>query len=82
MVFIAEIVPRRAIALIARLAYNENYLAYPMAHDIARRGDTAHEFHNDVHIRREHLVDVLRPFLERHLDAKCLVYGEGHVEEI
>ncbi len=41
VVFIAEIVPRRAIALIARLAYNENYSAYPMTHRIARAADAA-----------------------------------------
>jgi uncharacterized protein len=34
VVFIREIVPRRAIALIARTLYNENYVALPMAHEI------------------------------------------------
>lgn len=34
VVFIREIVPRRAIALVARALYNENYLALPMAHEI------------------------------------------------
>ena len=34
VVFIREIVPRRAIALVARTFYNENYVALPMAHDI------------------------------------------------
>ena len=33
--FIREIVPRRAIALVARLAYGENYLGLPMNHEIA-----------------------------------------------
>ena len=32
--FIREIVPRRAIALVARLAYNEPYVAMPMRHAI------------------------------------------------
>ena len=32
--FIREIVPRRAIALVARLAYNEPYVARPMRHAI------------------------------------------------
>jgi uncharacterized protein len=32
VVFIKEIVPRRAIALGARLFYNENYTAWPMRH--------------------------------------------------
>src|SRR5262245_31238756 len=30
--FIRELVPRRAIALVARLAYNEPYTALPMRH--------------------------------------------------
>ncbi len=32
VVFIKEIVPRRAIATVARLVYNENYSAMPMRH--------------------------------------------------
>ena len=32
--FIREIVPRRAIAFVARTLYNEQYVALPMAHDI------------------------------------------------
>ncbi len=34
VVFIREIVPRRAIAQIARVIYNENYVRLPMAHRI------------------------------------------------
>lgn len=34
VVFIREIVPRRAIALLARVAYRENYIALPMKHEI------------------------------------------------
>jgi uncharacterized protein YqjF (DUF2071 family) len=34
VVFIKELVPRRAIATVARLAYNENYQALPMRHTI------------------------------------------------
>ncbi|MGA2845548.1 MAG: DUF2071 domain-containing protein [Candidatus Acidiferrales bacterium] len=34
VVFIREIVPRRAIALLARIAYGENYIALPMKHEI------------------------------------------------
>lgn len=37
--FIREIVPRRAIATIARVVYNENFLALPMSHKIVRDGD-------------------------------------------
>lgn len=32
VVFVKELVPRRAIALTARLLYNENYVALPMSH--------------------------------------------------
>jgi hypothetical protein len=34
VVFVRELVPRRAIALIARWVYNEPYVAVPMRHDI------------------------------------------------
>jgi uncharacterized protein YqjF (DUF2071 family) len=34
VVFIRELVPRRAIALVARTCYGENYLALPMKHEI------------------------------------------------
>lgn len=36
VVFIKEIVPRPAIAAVARLVYNENYVALPMRHTIER----------------------------------------------
>ncbi len=39
VVFIKEIVPRRAIAFVARTLYNENYVALPMAHEIRSVGD-------------------------------------------
>ena len=34
VVFVRELVPRRAIALVARAFYGENYLALPMKHEI------------------------------------------------
>ena len=40
VVFIKELVPRAAIALVARTFYNENYLALPMAHRIEKSGAT------------------------------------------
>jgi hypothetical protein len=40
VVFIREIVPRRAIALVARLAYGENYVALPMKHKVSVHGAT------------------------------------------
>src|SRR5881397_2529459 len=36
VVFVRELVPRRAIALVARAFYGENYLALPMEHKIER----------------------------------------------
>jgi len=39
VVFIREIVPRRAIAFVARAFYNENYVALPMAHEICSLDD-------------------------------------------
>src|SRR5262245_33548666 len=34
VVFIRELVPRRAIALVARAFYGENYVAFPMKHEV------------------------------------------------
>src|SRR5271154_858911 len=39
VVFIREMVPRWAIAFVARTFYNENYVAVPMAHEIRSLGD-------------------------------------------
>lgn len=41
VVFIGEIVPRRAVALVARTFYNENCIARPIAHVIGSVGDDA-----------------------------------------
>jgi len=38
VVFIREIVPKRAIATVARVVYNEPYLALPMRHRVPKRG--------------------------------------------
>lgn len=38
VIFIAEIVPRRAIATVARLVYGENYTCLPMRHRIGTEG--------------------------------------------
>ncbi|CAN5607574.1 DUF2071 domain-containing protein [soil metagenome] len=42
VVFIKEIVPRRAIAGLARICYGEPYSAYPMSHSIAREDGQLH----------------------------------------
>jgi uncharacterized protein len=41
VVFIKELVPRRAIAWTARMFYNENYIAVPMKYEIQREGNGA-----------------------------------------
>ena len=38
VVFIREIVPKRAVAWLARLAYGENYIRYPMRHRVSADG--------------------------------------------
>src|SRR5882724_5467542 len=40
VVFIAEVVPRLAIATTARLAYGENYKCFPMRHTIETQGQS------------------------------------------
>lgn len=42
VVFIKEIVPRWAIAKVARVVYNENYVARPMRHQLTRAADNPH----------------------------------------
>ncbi len=44
VVFISEIVPRRAIALVANVCYGESYRALPMSHQIQRGPATASPF--------------------------------------
>jgi uncharacterized protein YqjF (DUF2071 family) len=39
VVFVKEIVPRFAIAAVARALYNENYVALPMQHEVRRAAD-------------------------------------------
>jgi uncharacterized protein YqjF (DUF2071 family) len=39
VVFVKELVPRRAIAFVARVVYGENYAALPMRHTVARDDD-------------------------------------------
>jgi len=39
-VFIRELVPRRAVALVARAFYRENYVAVPMKHEIEEVGSS------------------------------------------
>jgi uncharacterized protein len=38
VVFVAEIVPKQAVAMLARLIYGENYVCLPMKHSISTHG--------------------------------------------
>jgi len=42
VVFVKEIVPRAAVALVARALYNENYVALPMEHEVMRAAEEPH----------------------------------------
>jgi uncharacterized protein YqjF (DUF2071 family) len=57
VVFVKEIVPRAAIAWIARRVYNENYVALPMSHvdEIGRSAEPRVEYAWQHAGRREHL---------------------------
>ena len=46
VVFIKELVPRRAIALVARNLYNENYVALPMCHRVESLAVGSEEFYS------------------------------------
>lgn len=50
VVFIRELVPKRAIAAVARYVYNENYAAVPMSHSL-RFSDAAETFPTSVQYR-------------------------------
>ena len=51
VVFVKEIVPRLAIAQVARIVYNENYVARPMRHQLERTAE------NTQHLRAGSLVE-------------------------
>ena len=59
VVFIQELVPRRAIAAVARMAYQENYRALPMAHDITPTGDGLSVRYEWRHEERTSSIDVV-----------------------
>jgi uncharacterized protein len=42
VVFVKELVPRAAVALVARALYNENYASVPMGHALRRTADGSH----------------------------------------
>jgi hypothetical protein len=54
VVFVKEIVPRRAIAWLARVIYQENYFALPMRHEVVPCSPTGLAVYEWFHARRWH----------------------------
>jgi uncharacterized protein YqjF (DUF2071 family) len=75
VVFIKELVPRRAIAFVARQFYNENYISLPMAHRIEKvQGEVRSVFYSWRFAGRE---NILRLAVEG--PAQALV--DGSIQE-
>jgi uncharacterized protein len=70
VVFIKELVPRRAIAFVARKFYNENYIALPMSHRIEKVGEEiqsvsyAWRFNNRENILKLAVQDLAQPLVD------------------
>jgi uncharacterized protein YqjF (DUF2071 family) len=58
VVFVKEIVPRRAIAWLARAVYNENYVALPMRHEITPPSSARRVVYEWLHGKRWHRLAV------------------------
>ena len=52
VVFVKEIVPRRAIAWLARTVYNENYFALPMRHQVVANSSSRRIVYEWFHAKR------------------------------
>jgi uncharacterized protein YqjF (DUF2071 family) len=75
VVFIREVVPRRAIAFVARTFYNENYAAMPMAHDIRSVGD------NRLNVRYRWQNDKCWSGISLETEGSPELASEGSVEQ-
>jgi hypothetical protein len=75
VVFIRELVPRRAIALVARTFYNENYVALPMAHEIRPVEDSGLKVAYRWQIKKRWSQ------IKLETDGKSQLPGEGSVEQ-
>src|ERR1700730_3735248 len=93
VVFIQEIVPRRAISLVARFVYNENYRRLPMRHEIAHasaRLSVQYEWRLQsrwnrliIHAnsqRREMVHGSAEQFIAEHYWGYCARQGGGSLE--
>jgi uncharacterized protein YqjF (DUF2071 family) len=75
VVFIKETVPRRAIAFVARVFYNENYVAVPMAHEIRPVGD------RDLSVAYKWRTGKNWDSIELETEGNCVLPPEGSVEQ-
>jgi hypothetical protein len=75
VVFIRELVPRRAIAFAARVFYNENYLAVPMTHHISKDENSGLQV--SYRWRSGHQWNEIKLQTEGHPKVPC----EGSVEQ-
>ena len=75
VVFIREMVPRRAIAFVARTFYNEKYVALPVAHEIRALGDNrlsvAYRWRSESHWSE----------IKLETDGDSKLPGEGSLEQ-
>ena len=75
VVFLKEIVPRRMIAAMARLIYNEPYVAMPMRHRVSRAGG------GGIHCRYEWRLDGHWNSLAASADGEPFAVKAGSQEE-
>jgi len=75
VVFIREMVPRWAIAFVARRFYNENYAAVPMAHEIRRIGS------NELRVSYRWRNEKFWSGINLETDGAATLPGEGSVEQ-
>jgi uncharacterized protein YqjF (DUF2071 family) len=75
VVFIGEMVPRRAIAFAARTFYKENYVALPMAHEIRAAGD------NRLRVAYRWRSGNLWSEMNLETDGKSELPGDGSIEQ-
>jgi len=73
VVFVKELVPRQAIAWIARWAYNENYAAVPMRHEKSKYGVERRIIYEWRHGKRDQN-------LELHTDKSAFLPAEDSLE--
>ncbi|MFI5102162.1 MAG: YqjF family protein [Terriglobales bacterium] len=75
VVFVREIVPRRAVAFVARTFYKENYVALPMAHEIRSVGD------NNLSVTYRWRNGKSWSEMSLETDGESALAGEGSVEQ-